>query len=142
MRKVPTSSETVIAAGMPLPLTSPITMSTPPCGGGDDLVEVAADFAGRLVDASMRTRVWRDSPRDEHLLNDARGFQLALHLLFIATRACKPKHHDSKNREKQDRNRQLIEAEIEGPAEGPVPQGPDKAQPMCGRWYEAPKARH
>ena len=70
----------------------------------------------------------------QHLLDYAGGFQLALHLLFIATRACKPKHHDSENREKQDRNRQLIEAVIEGPAEGPIPQGPIRLNPCSGRW--------
>ena len=43
------AAKTVIAAGMPLPLTSPITIKHAARGCGHNLIEVAAHLAGRLV---------------------------------------------------------------------------------------------
>ena len=54
-----------MAAGMPLPLTSPMTMSAPSLVW-EDLEEVAADLAGRLVDTfEGETRVGRGFIGDE-----------------------------------------------------------------------------
>src|ERR1035441_5309844 len=49
-RTAPTITETSMAAGRPLPATSPTTTSSPPSSFGKDLKEVAADLLCRLID--------------------------------------------------------------------------------------------
>ena len=92
-----------MAAGMPLPLTSPIATRTPPLAMGMIWKKSPPDLACRPVDAGQsKAGNGGDFVGHEHLLHGARGFEFRLVAFFVAAGADEAKQQNGEERELND----------------------------------------
>ena len=87
VRMAPTRTETIMAAGRPLPATSPMTMSRPPSGMGRIWKKSPPTSSAGMVDAiDGKARHGGDGFWDEDLLDLAGGLELGGIALFPLAR--------------------------------------------------------